>query len=739
MYALGVDLGTTFTAAAVWRDGRAEICALGTRAAVIPSVVLPRTDGSFLTGEAAARRAAIEPDRVAREFKRRIGDSTPLLLGGSPYSAEALTARLLASVITLVSAREGGTPASVCVCHPANWGPYKTDLLRQAVRLADVRVPVIYTTEPEAAAVSYARQERLSPGDTVAVYDLGGGTFDAAVLRRTGGGFEILGQPEGIERLGGVDVDAAVFHHVARSVGTALTDLDEDDPAAMAAVARLRAECTEAKEALSSDTDVTIPVLLPTTSTEVRLTRAELEDMVRPALYDSIESLKRAIRSAGVDPAGLSAVLLVGGSSRMPLVAQLVGAELGRPIAVDTHPKHAVALGAAWLASGTALPIEPGPAPATRAVRTAPEAAPRPRTAVPPAQLGRPVQQPLQQQVQRLRQARQAPLVPRPVYGRGTTSPALRASPPADHTQFAPPASPPAGYPQPPPASPPAGYPQRSAPRSVSPESGPLPFEPSPQRFSDVTLSPPLRYAAPPRRSARPFVIGAAAALGALVAVVVVWAALNPAAARQYVPFGSSAASSGAGVGVDGGAGAPSGAGVGVDGGAAEAGEAGPTPARPAPGNASGARTGMLLVSVRISGRGWVRSEDGRINCPGSCQVTIPANGQLLLVASGQGFLGWSQCSQRNSVRCTVGNARGTASPLARFATGSAGGTGAAASPADGKLPATAVPSISEAPESPTPAMTPSASVTPAPTSTAAPVTTTPVTDSSTAATPSPT
>ena len=367
MYALGIDLGTTYTAAAVWRGGRAEICALGTRSAAVPSVVLVRADGSVLTGEPATRRALAEPDRVAREFKRRLGDSTPVLLGGSPFSAEALTARLLSAVYKAVTDREGGRPGAVCISHPANWGPFKTDLLRQAVTFADLGVPVGYTTEPEAAAISYARQERLAPGETIAVYDLGGGTFDAAVLRRTGTGFELLGQPEGIERLGGIDIDAAVFAHVARTVGDPLTELDEDDPAAIAAVARLRTECTEAKEALSSDTDTTIPVLLPTYNGEVRLTRAELESMVRPPLYDSIEALKRALRSAGVTVDDLSAVLLVGGSSRMPLVAQLVGAELGRPVAVDAHPKHAIALGAAWLASGNALPSEP--APATRVVR----------------------------------------------------------------------------------------------------------------------------------------------------------------------------------------------------------------------------------------------------------------------------------------------------------------------------------------------------------------------------------
>jgi hypothetical protein len=173
------------------------------------------------------------------------------------------------------------------------------------------------------------------------------------VLRRTATGFAILGEPEGIERLGGIDFDAAVFNHVRTSLGTKLDDLDEDDPAVISAVSRLREECVAAKEALSADTDTAIPVLLPSVTTEVRLTRGELESMVRPALHGSIEALQRAVRSAGLSAADLHSVLLVGGSSRMPIVGQLVSAELGRPVAVDTHPKHAVALGAAWLAGGS--------------------------------------------------------------------------------------------------------------------------------------------------------------------------------------------------------------------------------------------------------------------------------------------------------------------------------------------------------------------------------------------------
>ncbi|HEX6967855.1 MAG TPA: Hsp70 family protein, partial [Micromonosporaceae bacterium] len=204
MYALGIDLGTTYTAAALWRNGVAEVASLGSRATAIPSVVLLREDETFLTGETASRRGQTEPHRVAREFKRRLGDTTPILLGGVPYSAEALMAKLLTSVINEVSTREGGSPAAVCISHPANWGPYKTDLLLQAVRLSGLPEPVSFTTEPEAAAVFYAQQQRVEPGSIVAVYDLGGGTFDAAVLRKAPVGFEILGRPEGIERLGGI-------------------------------------------------------------------------------------------------------------------------------------------------------------------------------------------------------------------------------------------------------------------------------------------------------------------------------------------------------------------------------------------------------------------------------------------------------------------------------------------------------------------------------------------------------
>ncbi|MCP5028406.1 MAG: Hsp70 family protein [Actinomycetia bacterium] len=356
VYQLGVDLGTTYTAAAVSRDGLVQIVELGNRTATIPSVVFLKEDETILTGEAATRRAVSEPGRVAREFKRRIGDPTPLLLGGTPYSAESLSAKLLQWVIARVSEVEGAPPDRVALTHPANWGPYKLDLLHQAIRLADLE-DVVTLTEPEAAAIHYATLERIEPGMVVAVFDLGGGTFDATILRKNESGYDFLGRPEGIERLGGIDFDEAVFAFVSQAVGGAVQELDFTDPAGLAAVARLRAECVDAKEALSSDTEVTVPVVLPTVQTEVRLTRSEFEQFVRPSLADTVGAMQRAVRGADLKLDDIDLVLLVGGSSRIPLVGQMVAGELGRPVAVDAHPKHSIALGAARAAAG-----EPGSA-----------------------------------------------------------------------------------------------------------------------------------------------------------------------------------------------------------------------------------------------------------------------------------------------------------------------------------------------------------------------------------------
>ncbi|MCU1397002.1 MAG: Heat shock protein 70 [Acidimicrobiales bacterium] len=367
-YGLGIDFGTTYCAAAISTERTVEMCTLGTRAASIPTAVLIRADGEVLVGEAAERRAVDEPDRAAFAFKRRLGDPTPLVLGGTPYGAETLTAYVLTSIVRQVTQQNGGPPAKIVLSHPAPYGDYKLDLLRLAARQADIG-PVSFISEPEAAAVHYSTLERIDVGQVVAVYDFGGGTFDAALLRRTADGFTLIGQPEGLERIGGIDLDHAVLQHVLDSIGRRPADLIGDSAEHLSAMARLRDDCRSAKEALSSDADVTIPVTLPNLMTHVRLTRSEFEAMIRPRIADTIEALRRAVRSAGLTMEEVDRILLVGGTSRIPLVREMVATATGRPVTIDVHPKHSVALGAAALARPAAVPaasiVPPQTIPAT--------------------------------------------------------------------------------------------------------------------------------------------------------------------------------------------------------------------------------------------------------------------------------------------------------------------------------------------------------------------------------------
>lgn len=152
---MGVDVGTTFTAAAVWRGGRVEVVPLGNHAAAIPSLVFLRDDGGVLVGDVAERRGLGEPSRLAREFKRRLGDTAPIMLDRTPFSADRLLGLLLRAVVVDVVERQGGVADVVVVTHPANWGEYKLDLLRQAVVLAGVPGALLLS-EPVAAALQFA-------------------------------------------------------------------------------------------------------------------------------------------------------------------------------------------------------------------------------------------------------------------------------------------------------------------------------------------------------------------------------------------------------------------------------------------------------------------------------------------------------------------------------------------------------------------------------------------------------
>ncbi len=390
---LGVDLGTTFTTAALQRPGRdPEMLSLGASGYGVPSVLVLRDDGTFLAGEDAALRAASDPTRVARFFKRQLGDGSTRIVGGTPFTPQTLTSHLLRWVLGVASGRLGAPPDRVVLTHPANWGPYRREIFEQAAAMAGVD-DLVLCTEPEAAAINYAASahgrgrggidaEQVDDGELIGVYDLGGGTFDAVVLRRTGDRFEIVGQPRGVERLGGIDFDDAILGFVAEACGIDLARFGAGDEATVAAGHRLRDDCIAAKRLLSADTFADLRVTLPGVERTVRLTRQEFEQRVRPRLVESLTAFEAALHSGGVAPDDLSRILLVGGSSRIPLVAQLVTEAFGRPIAVDSDPKNAVALGAARFgASRDAEPTDTSagsPAGDVLDIRSLPDLAPGP-------------------------------------------------------------------------------------------------------------------------------------------------------------------------------------------------------------------------------------------------------------------------------------------------------------------------------------------------------------------------
>ncbi len=502
-YRLGVDLGTTFTAAAVGNGRAPTMLGLGNRALQIPSVLFLRDDGGFLVGEAAERKGLVDPARVVREFKRRMGDPVPLLVGGTPFSPQALTARLLTWVVATANERMGSAPDEVVLTYPANWGAYKRELLDQVIAMADVGAART-CPEPQAAAVQYAARSPLDPGDRVAVYDLGGGTFDVCVLEKTRDGFAILGNPDGVEHLGGVDFDEAVFQHVVDALGSVISELDLSTAEAQAALARLRRDCVEAKEALSSDVDAVIPVAVPGRNTQVRMTRSELEGLIRPSLQDTIAATSRALRAANTTSGQLSAIVLVGGSSRIPLVSHLLQSTFATTTSLDTHPKHDIALGAVQYAAtggpgGAATP--PPPAPSASPPAATPPAPPVSQPAAPP-----PPAPPVSQHA-----------APPPPAGsasqRVATPPTAPSSPPA--------AAPPTDR-EPRPAASPAG----SASRPDAPPAEPEP-EPAPRPPRRVPPVPPFEpgraeEGRPWWRNGRVAIGAAAAAVLAVVVVAVV-------------------------------------------------------------------------------------------------------------------------------------------------------------------------------------------------------------------------
>ncbi|MFL1999931.1 Hsp70 family protein [Microbacterium sp. A1-JK] len=307
-------------------------------------------ESGLLFGDAAERRGLTQPDRLIREFKRRVGDDVPVVAGDQSFTAEQLFAHVVTWVTETVSEREGRSPSAISVTVPAAWGEYRSERVGAAIAHEGWR-DVNLIPEPEAAARHYDHVNPLETGRALAVYDLGGGTFDAVVVRKDKkGALRIVSPASGLSDVGGADFDDLLLRHVMTAAGIS-ADVLATDPGARVALAALRRECVDAKESLSFDSETVIPVLLGGRSTSVRVTRAEFEAMIEAQIERTTDALEQSIESASLRADRLDAILLVGGSSRIPRVAQLLSERVDVAIAVDADPKAVVAFGAARAAA----------------------------------------------------------------------------------------------------------------------------------------------------------------------------------------------------------------------------------------------------------------------------------------------------------------------------------------------------------------------------------------------------
>jgi molecular chaperone DnaK (HSP70) len=354
-YVIGIDVGTGFTAAATCRLGesgpsRPDVVQLGAHTVGMPSVVYVAPDGAFLVGEPAAQRGLVDASRTARDFVRRAGDDVPQLLAGRPITAEELTASLVIWVVQRIESEYGAPAEHVVLTHPAEWGPHRRRALHQALWRAGLG-KVTLLPEPIAAGESHAVLEDVPDGGLLAVYTLGADSCSASVVLRTGSGaFELVAATEHAEHVGGVRFDDALLAHVRTELRGRWVPPDPADPRSRPNLARLRYECASAKERLSTATETAVPVPVPQGVAEVRVARTDFEELIRPELDGTVETLLHTLWLGSVQPERLAAVLLTGGSARIPLVTELVSTALPCQVSVEADPELTAARGAALAA-----------------------------------------------------------------------------------------------------------------------------------------------------------------------------------------------------------------------------------------------------------------------------------------------------------------------------------------------------------------------------------------------------
>ena len=355
-YRAGIDFGTSYTVAAARSGTQAGpvVVSLVQEGRLSSAVALD--EGVLRAGPPVEQVAALAPDRVERTPKRLL-DQPDVLLGGQLVETVDLVAAVLGYVREELHRHfNRRDPDELVLTHPARWEPGDPRMRRlEAAAVKAGLGPVRFVAEPCAAALALAAEGQLevAEGDLIAIYDLGGGTFDTALLRcAAGGGFELVGEPGGDAELGGEWLDDRLFEYLSRQLEPEEQDnlLEPgESPDARRwrrAGAEFRREVRKAKERLAREPSVSIPLNLLFSRDQLSLSRQDLDRTATPLINKSADRFELFLRRNGKTADDLAAICLVGGSSRLAVVNRILGSRFGPKLATYGDPKAVTALGA---------------------------------------------------------------------------------------------------------------------------------------------------------------------------------------------------------------------------------------------------------------------------------------------------------------------------------------------------------------------------------------------------------
>jgi len=343
---IGIDLGTTNSCVAVMEGGEPVVIANAEGARTTPSVVAFSKDGERMVGQVAKRQAVTNPDRTIASIKREMGTNYKVSVDGKSYAPQEISAMVLQKLKADAEAYLGTTVTEAVITVPA----YFTDSQRQATkdagRIAGLDVKRIIN-EPTAAALAYGLDKEQD--QKIMVYDLGGGTFDVSILEIGDGVIEVLATA-GNNRLGGDDFDEAIMKYLVAEFKKANgVDLSAD----RVAMQRLREAAEKAKCDLSGvmSTSINLPYITADATgpkhMDVTLTRAKFNELTAHLVESTAGPVRQAMNDAGLTGADINKVLMVGGSSRIPAVQDMVKRLTGKDGFKGINPDECVAIGAA--------------------------------------------------------------------------------------------------------------------------------------------------------------------------------------------------------------------------------------------------------------------------------------------------------------------------------------------------------------------------------------------------------